>query len=39
MLHHYARQGLLLEGERPLELLAQVQRTCGVDDLYIGDLS
>ena len=39
MLHRYARQGLLREGERPLELLAQVQRNCGVDDLYIGDLS
>ena len=33
------RQGLLRAGERPVELLAQVQRTCGVNDLYVGDLS
>ena len=33
------RQGLLRAGERPLELLAQVQRNCGVNDLYVGDLS
>ena len=33
------RQGLLRAGERPLELLAQVQRTCGINDLYVGDLS
>ena len=39
MLRRYERQGLLRAGERPVELLAQVQRACGVDDLYIGDLS
>ena len=33
------RQGLLRAGERPDELLAQVQRTCGVNHLYVGDLS
>ena len=33
------RQGLLRAGERPDELLAQVQRTCGINDLYVGDLS
>ena len=35
----YLRQGLLRVGERPVDLLAQVQRDCGVNDLYIGDLS
>ena len=39
MLRRYERQGLLRAGERPVELLAQVQHACGVDDLYIGDLS